>query len=154
MCYHAINSLNMKIISWWRHQMETFSALLAICAWNSPFAGEFPAQRPVMRSFDVFFDLRLNKRLSKQSWGWWFEMPSCPLWRQSKVIYMTIFVVIILFLYVAYLWISRYVPEPHWNWYDAANTRPNSSPITVLLHEHHGNCNYQQLCSFLRTCSD
>ena len=35
--------------------------------------GEFPAQRPVTWSFDVFFDLRLNKRLSKQSWGWWFE---------------------------------------------------------------------------------
>ena len=45
--------------------METFSALLAICAGNSPVSGEFPAQRPVTRSFDVFFDLRLNKRLSK-----------------------------------------------------------------------------------------
>ena len=43
---------------------------------NSPVAGEFPAQRPVTRSFDVFFDLRLNKRLGKQSWGWWFETPS------------------------------------------------------------------------------
>ena len=39
--------------------METFSALLAICAGNSPVPGEFPAQRPVTRSFDVFFDLRL-----------------------------------------------------------------------------------------------
>ena len=47
--------------------MESFSALLAICAGNSPVSGEFPAQRPVTRSFDVFFDLRLNKRLSKQS---------------------------------------------------------------------------------------
>ena len=52
---------------WWRHQMETFSALLAICAGNSPVTGEFHAQRPVTRSFDVFFDLRLHKRLSKQS---------------------------------------------------------------------------------------
>ena len=43
--------------TWWRHQMETFSALLAICAGNSPVPGEFPAQRPVTRSFDVFFDL-------------------------------------------------------------------------------------------------
>ena len=43
--------------------------------------GEFPAQRPVTRSFDVFFDLRLNKRLSKQPWGWWFETPSWSLWR-------------------------------------------------------------------------
>ena len=53
--------------------MESFSVLLAICAGNTPVTGELPAQRPVTRSFDVFFDLRLNKRLSKQSWGWWFE---------------------------------------------------------------------------------
>ena len=53
--------------SWWRHQMETFSALLAICAGNSPVPGELPAQRPVTRNFDVFFHLRLNKRLSKHS---------------------------------------------------------------------------------------
>ena len=71
--------------SWWRHPMETFSALLAICAGNSPVPAEFPAQRPVTRSFDVFFDLRLNKRLSKQSWGWWFETSSHPLWRHCNV---------------------------------------------------------------------
>ena len=47
----------------WRHQMETFSALLAICAGNSPVPGEFPTQRPVTQSFDVNFDLRPNKRL-------------------------------------------------------------------------------------------
>ena len=48
--------------------METFSTLLAICAGNSSVPGEFPAaQRPVTRSFNVFFDLRLNKRLSKQT---------------------------------------------------------------------------------------
>ena len=64
----------------------TFSALLAICAGNSPVPGEFPTQRPVTRSFDLFFDLRLNKRLSKQSWGWWFETLSCPLWRHRNVI--------------------------------------------------------------------
>ena len=64
--------------------METFSALLAICVGNSPVPGEFPAQRPVTRSFDVFFDLRLNKRLSKQSWGWWFETLSLPLWRHCN----------------------------------------------------------------------
>ena len=70
--------------TWWRHQMETFSALLAICAGNSPASGEFPAQRPVTRSFDVFFDLRLNKRLRKQSRCWWFETLSCPLWRHRN----------------------------------------------------------------------
>ena len=57
---------------WWRHQMETFSALLALCAGNSPVTGSIPAQRPVTRSFDVFFDMRPNKRLSKQLWGCWF----------------------------------------------------------------------------------
>ena len=70
--------------SWWRHQMETFSALLVICAGNSPVPGELLAQRPVTRSFDVFFDLRLNKRLRKQWRGWWFETPSRPLWRQCN----------------------------------------------------------------------
>ena len=59
-----------EIAIWWRHQMETFSALLVICARNSPVTGEFPAQRPVTLSFDVFFDLRRNTRLSKQLWDW------------------------------------------------------------------------------------
>ena len=67
-----------------RHQMETYSKLLAICAGNSTVTGELPAQRPVTRSFDVFFDLHPNKRLSKQWWGWWFETPSRPLWRHSN----------------------------------------------------------------------
>ena len=50
--------------------------------------GEFPTQRPVTRSFDVFFDLRLNKRLSKQPWGWWFETPSWSLLRHCNVFYI------------------------------------------------------------------
>ena len=53
-------------IPWWRHQLETFSALLAFCKGNSPVTSEFPSQRPVTRSFDVFF-LRLNKQWNKQS---------------------------------------------------------------------------------------
>ena len=65
---------------WWCHQMETFSTLLALCAGNSPVTSEFLSQRPVTRSFDVFFDLRPNKRLSKQSWGLWCETPSHSLW--------------------------------------------------------------------------
>ena len=60
------------------------SALLAIYAGNSPVTGESPSQRPVTRGFDVFFDLRLNKRLSKQLWGWWFETLSRPLWRHCN----------------------------------------------------------------------
>ena len=70
--------------------METFSALLAICAGNSPVSGEFPLQRPVARSFNVFFDLRLSKRLSKQSWGWWFETLPWPLWPHCNVYLLTL----------------------------------------------------------------
>ena len=70
--------------AWWRHQMEPFSALLAICAGNSPVSGEFPAKMPVTRSFDIFFDLRMNERLSKHSWGSWLETTLRPLWCQSN----------------------------------------------------------------------
>ena len=64
--------------------METFSVVQALCVGNSPVSGEFPSQRPVTRSFDAFLDLRLNKRLSKQSWGWWFKSPSRSLWRHCN----------------------------------------------------------------------
>ena len=76
--------LTGRLQSWWRHQMETFSALLALCVGNSPVNGEFPSKRPVMQRFDVFFDLCLNKWLNKQSWGWWFETPPCSLWRHCN----------------------------------------------------------------------
>ena len=66
--------------AWWRHQMEPFPVLLALYAGNSPVTGEFPAQRPVTRSFDVFFDLHL----CKQTRGWWFETPSRSLWRHHN----------------------------------------------------------------------
>ena len=77
----TIKYMRISSITWWRHQMETLSALLALCAGNSPVPGEFPTQRPVTRNFDVFFDLCPNKRLSKQ---WWFGTLSCPLWRHCK----------------------------------------------------------------------
>ena len=64
--------------------MEKISALLALCAGNSPVTGEFPSQRPVMQSFDGFFDLRLNNPLSKQPRCQWFEMPSGPLWHHCN----------------------------------------------------------------------
>ena len=56
---------------------------------TGPLCGEFTghrSQRPVTRNFDAFFDLRLKKRLSKQSWGWWFETPSRSLWRHCNEI--------------------------------------------------------------------
>ena len=62
--------VNLKIKSMMTSSNWSFSVLPALCAGNSPVTDEFPAQRPVTRSFHVFFDLRLNKRLSKQSWGW------------------------------------------------------------------------------------
>ena len=80
-----VNGTAQWIVTWWRHQVETFSALLAHCAGNSPVTGEFLSQRPVKRGFDVFFDLRLNRRFSKQSWGWWLETLSRPLWRYCNV---------------------------------------------------------------------
>ena len=64
--------------------METFSALLVLCAGNSSVTGEFPTQRPVTRNFDVFFDLRRNKQLSKQSRRRWFQTPEHSLWRHCN----------------------------------------------------------------------
>ena len=72
------------IQSWWRHQMETFSALLAhLC-------GEFtgPRRIPHTKVSDTelwcSFYLCLNKRLNKQWWGWWFETLSRLLWRHRN----------------------------------------------------------------------
>ena len=59
--------IQKSMLQWWRHQMEIFSVLLVLCAGNLSATGEFPSQMPVTRSGDVFFDLRLNNRLSKQS---------------------------------------------------------------------------------------
>ena len=64
----------------WKHVTRYWSC----CARNSPVTVEFPSQRPVTRSFDVFFDLRLYEQLSKQSWGWWFETPACSLCRHCN----------------------------------------------------------------------
>ena len=65
--------------------METFSALLALRAGNSLVIGGFPSQRPTSRSFDEFFDLLLNKRLSKLSRRRWLETPLPSLWRHCNV---------------------------------------------------------------------
>ena len=60
--------------------------ITGFCAGNWPVTSEFPSHRPVTRSFDVFFDLCLNKQLSKQSRRLWFETPSCSLWRYCNVV--------------------------------------------------------------------
>ena len=79
---HAVDT------SWWRHEMEIFSALLALC--NPPIIGGFPSQRPVTRSFDIFFNLRLNKRFSKQSRRRWLEISSRSLKRHCTVTNYTV----------------------------------------------------------------
>ena len=60
--------------------------------------GEFPTQRPVTRSFDVFFHRRLNKQLSRQPRGWWFETPPWSLWRQCNDIAK-----------LPYIWLVEYI---------------------------------------------
>ena len=81
-----LHAFYCDVIVWasWGHQQETFSALLALCEGNPPVTGGFPSQRPVTRSFDVFFDLRLDKQLSRQLRRWWFKTPSHSLRRHCN----------------------------------------------------------------------
>ena len=72
-------------MSWWLHQMETFSAQLALCAGNSSVPVNSPHKGQWRGALMFFFYLRLNKRLSKQPWGWWFETPSWSLWRHFNI---------------------------------------------------------------------
>ena len=81
-CFALESVILIKIL--WRHQMETVSAWQALCAGNSPVTGEFPSQRPVTLSCDAFFDLHLNKQLSKQSRRRWLETLSRSLWHHCN----------------------------------------------------------------------
>ena len=64
----------IELHSWFELNRNAISLHDDVIKWKHfPRNCEFPAQRPVTWSFDVFFDLRPNKRLSKQPWGWWFE---------------------------------------------------------------------------------
>ena len=95
------HSFGVSVVTttWWRYQTETISAILALCAGNPSVIGEFPSQRPVTRSFAVFFDMRLNKQLSKQSRRRWFETTSRSLLRQCNAIYsLYIFFILAWFL--------------------------------------------------------
>ena len=73
----GIRDVRYDVIKW-KHFPRYWPFVRGI---HRPSAGH----RPVMRSFDVFLDLRLNKRVSKQSWGWWFETSSRSLWRHCNV---------------------------------------------------------------------
>ena len=82
-CHQTTNHKSFRMVM--TSSNGKHSALLALqCAGNSPVTGEFPSQRPLVRSFGVFYDLRLNKQLSKQSRRRWFETPSRPLWRHCN----------------------------------------------------------------------
>ena len=88
--------------SWSRHQMETHSALLALWAGNSPAIGLFSSQKPMTRSFEFFFDLRLNKRLSKRSRRRWCLKPSRSFWRQRDATEVR-----------QWIYVTRYDPHPY-----------------------------------------
>ena len=83
LCYLGIHGLcfvmgcswSSNTMLWWRHQMEAFSALLTLCVGNPSLTRGFPSKRSVTQSFDVFFGMRLNKRLNKQTRCRWFETP-------------------------------------------------------------------------------
>ena len=112
---------------WWRHQMET------------PVPGEFPAQKPVTRSFDIFFDVHPNKRLSKQSWGWWFETLSRSLWRHCNA--------------KEFSWTKNVAFSSYkLNYFFAMQLHHQF--IIVTSPERHSVSNHQQLdCSFSTACS-
>ena len=81
----AILRLLWNSAPWQRHQMKTFSALMALCEGNSPVTGGLPSQKPMTRSFDVLFDPRPNKRLTKQSRRLQFEKKLRLSWRHWNV---------------------------------------------------------------------
>ena len=74
------SQFHRKCWTWWCHQLKLFCVTGPLCG-ESPVTDEFPTQKPATRSFDV---IRLNKRFSKKSWGWWFETPSRSLWRHCN----------------------------------------------------------------------
>ena len=113
--------------------MEIFSALLAICAGNSPVTGEFPTQRPVTRSFDVYFDLRPNERLSKQWWGWWFETLSRSLWRHRNVLVFIVAIATRMIIPQKYFCYQFIIFNPG----NKISTKPSSLNIGIPLQFRH-----------------
>ena len=124
--------------------METFSALLALGAGNSPVTGEFPAQRPVTRIFDVFFHLRLIELSSKQPWGWWFETPSRSSWRHCNV--LDVFSGTVLYFIISLHWFrlwlgvdqtkSHYLDQ--WRRFSDVNVSQDPYRFDLKPHGRHG----------------
>ena len=114
--------------------METFSALLALCAGNSPVTGQFPTQRPVPRSFDVFFDLRLNQRLSIQ-WSSWYQRCTRIENTSSEKCSMFARCLVSLCLGRFYPWASCL---PHWHWGNHTNAPvPVKQPLRIWANASH-----------------
>ena len=89
--YSVVLSLYLVLMCWFNeqlHQMMVLNRYVNHLIWKRSFMMTLSNGNifsvPVTRNFDIFFDLRPNKRLSKQSWGWWFEMPPRPLWRHCN----------------------------------------------------------------------
>ena len=72
---------------WWRHRMETFSALLALCTGNATVTSEFLSQRPVTQSFGVFFDLRLQPRIGLTHFDTLWHIWLCGEYNKSLILY-------------------------------------------------------------------
>ena len=113
--------------TWWRHHMETFSALLALCAGNSPVTGEFHAQRPVTRGFHVFFGLCMN--------GWVNNRKAGDLRRHRTHYDVTVMLV------------GGLTLRPHFGSHQIAfdfslilDTPPMLSMTCVIIHKKHYSC--------------
>ena len=105
-CRCVVNIISHFYLMMTSSNRQIFRVTGHLCG-NSPAPGEFPAQRPVTQSFVVFFDLHLNKLLSKQWWGWWFETPSRP-WRHYNVCPS--------FRNIWWTSTSYGKKDPNWNW--------------------------------------
>ena len=116
------SSMTCFLLLWLNHHMMT-SSNENIFRVTGPLCGEFtshrliPDKRPVTRRFDAFFDLRLNKRLIKQSRGWWFETPSHPLWRHSNVVLIDSFDTVMHIFYSCFTGseATSWLPQRQWN---------------------------------------
>ena len=82
--------VHISVTKWWDMMTSSNGNIFRV---TGHLCGKFTGPRWISRtkasdaSFDVFFDLRLNKRLSKQPWGWWFETPAWSLWRHRNDIW-------------------------------------------------------------------
>ena len=109
---------------WWRHEMETCSALLARCAGNSSVTGEFPSQRPGTRSFDLSFNLRLNNG--------WVNNRETGDWRRHTVHYAVTDYKIILFFWETFPITSCWSDALFQNeWRNLAGCSSNSDAKTL-----------------------